>query len=173
MREIDPGNYGPEVAEFLKCPAPDGLVHGRPVVAMEESLAALTLPTLCQVALWLRFDFGARGHAVVQGLSGTDACYWHAIHHRREPDPDNARYWFRRTGSHRIHPELLRSAIELGNGSMAARKVSAWPIWDALGFVDLCTLHAGKESADEAFCQLVQQREWALLFDHGFQAMPG
>ncbi len=173
MQEFDSRNYGSHVADLLKHPAPDGLNHGAPVATLEEALAALVLPPACQAALWLRFDFGGRGHEIVQGLSGPEACYWHAVHHRREPDPDNAKYWFRRAGLHPIHRELLHSAVGLGNGSVAANKIAAWQVWDAIGFVDLCTAHAGDGSADEAFCKVVQQREWVLLFDHCFQHRPG
>lgn len=173
MLAVDPRRYGSNVAMLLQQPAPDGLNHAAPVAALEKTLAALTLPPVCHAALWLRFDFGERGHGIVQGLSGPDASYWHAIHHRREPDPDNAKYWFRRAGSHPIFPELLLSSAALGNGSAAARKVAAWKAWDAFGFVDFCTAHAADGSPDEAFCKAVQQREWALLFDHCFHAAPG
>jgi hypothetical protein len=43
-------------------------------------------------------------HQISQTLEGKGtprtADYWHAIMHRREPDPENASYWFRRVGPH-------------------------------------------------------------------------
>ncbi len=173
MQAFDSARYGPEVAALLEGPAPDGLCHGAPVAALEAALAALQLPPLCQAALWLRFDFGERGHGIVQGLAGADASYWHAIHHRREPDADNAKYWFRRVGAHPIHDDLLHSAAALRGDGPAVRRVAAWTVWDASGFVDLCAAYAGKGSADEACCKAMQQREWSLLFDRCFHAPPG
>ena len=168
--EWDSAAYGPDVAALLETPAPDGLTHGQPVAAVQSALAALTLPPTCQAGLWLRFDFGERGHTIVQALSGQDANYWHAIHHRREPDPDNAKYWFRRVGAHPIHRDLLRAARRLGHGSAGFADGSAW---DAGDFVDLCARHAGDASPAEDFCKAVQQREWQLLFDHCFRAARG
>jgi hypothetical protein len=163
--------YGPDVEALLALPAPDGLEHGPAVIAAEPLIAALTLPPTCLAGLWLRFDFAERGHALAQTLPGPDGDYWHAIHHRREPDPGNAKYWCRRVGSHPVHAPLLVAARALGNGSAAARQVAGWTAWDAFGFVDLCAAHAGDGSADEAFCKAVQEQEWRLLFDRCFRAV--
>lgn len=54
-------------------------------------------------------DFWEESHTAAQtadDLGETLASsYWHAIAHRREPDPGNAMYWFRRVG---VHPVLER-----------------------------------------------------------------
>ena len=54
--------------------------------------------------LLLLWDFLDESHAISQTMEGKGtprtADYWHAIMHRREPDPDNAAYWFRRVGKH-------------------------------------------------------------------------
>ena len=186
MHGFDPDAYGPRIAAILAIPAPDGLSHGPAAAAAQVALDGLTTETLfevpakdsgmanaCLAGLWLRFDFGARGHAVAQALKGPTGDYWHAIHHRREPDYPNAKYWFRRVGAHPIHGDLLAAAKAAGNGSGAARTVAGWPAWDAFGFVDLCARHAGSGSADEAFCKAVQAREWELLFDYGYAVASG
>src|SRR5690606_8137195 len=128
MPAFDPARYGPRIAELLALPAPDGLVHGPAVASAGERLEGLTAEALfdssptdtemakaCLAGLWLRFDFGARGHALAQSLKGATGAFWHAIHHRREPDYPNAKYWFRRAGIHPIHGDLLAAAKAAGN----------------------------------------------------------
>ena len=52
------------------------------------------------------FDFWDASHEAAQqadDLGERDAsAYWHGIAHRREPDPGNAAYWFRRVGRHPV-----------------------------------------------------------------------
>ncbi|MEY3173546.1 MAG: hypothetical protein RLZZ436_1460 [Planctomycetota bacterium] len=57
-----------------------------------------------EAGLLLLHDFDDHSHTIVQALEGlgrlrTADC-WHAIMHRREPDPGNAAWWFRRVSSH-------------------------------------------------------------------------
>ena len=51
------------------------------------------------VALWhdARGDWDA-AHAVAQGIAGADGAWLHAYLHRKEGDPGNAGYWYRRAG---------------------------------------------------------------------------
>lgn len=59
-------------------------------------------------ALWLErkgnFD---RAHAIAQDIPGAEGARLHAYLHRREGDPDNARYWYRRAGI-----EMPRESLE-------------------------------------------------------------
>jgi hypothetical protein len=186
MQPFDPADYGPELATLLAMPAPDGLVHGPAITTAQTSLenldpgavssgpsGDLNMARACLAAFWLRFDFGERGHTIAQSLGGKTGDYWHAIHHRREPDYANAKYWFRRVGSHDIHGDLLTAAHAAGNDSHAAATIAGWDEWDAFGFTDLCAHHAGNNSPDEAFCQIVQTREWELLFNFSYDRARG
>jgi len=57
-----------------------------------------------EAGVLLLHDFDTQAHALVQGLEGAGdlqtADYWHGIMHRREPDPGNAAWWFRRVSGH-------------------------------------------------------------------------
>jgi hypothetical protein len=50
-------------------------------------------------ALWhdARGDW-ARAHELAQEVETRDGAWVHAYLHRKEGDPDNARYWYRRAG---------------------------------------------------------------------------
>ncbi|MBM3796805.1 MAG: hypothetical protein FJW31_22770 [Acidobacteria bacterium] len=65
------------------------------------------LPEEAMAELWLLFDDLDRSHQIYQRLDSREAAFWHGIVHRREPDPANAAYWFRRVGRrHAIFPAL-------------------------------------------------------------------
>jgi hypothetical protein len=100
--------------------------------------------------LWQMNGCLERSHELAQSVEGRcrkgAGDYWHAIMHRREPDYSNAKYWFRRVGSHGIHPFLARDADEILTAcpSTEARR---WQVnltgnnpdkWNSGAFVDLC-----------------------------------
>lgn len=39
-----------------------------------------------------------RAHTIAQDIAGATGAWIHAYLHRKEGDPDNARYWYRRAG---------------------------------------------------------------------------
>lgn len=69
-----------------------------------------------EAGLLLLHDFDAQAHEIVQGLEGDGqlqtADYWHGIMHRREPDPGNAAWWFRRVSGHPAASVLGRNLLQ-------------------------------------------------------------
>ena len=116
-----------------------------------EVLSATAL-SLCKSGLWLLTGDLDRSHAISQDLPQAEGSFWHGIMHRREGDFGNAKYWFRRVGSHPVidqlsaaYPEEYRNAGE---------------------FVDLCeraisTRHPDKDLVKR--CEAIQWSEWQWL----------
>jgi len=171
--------YGPVVAGLLEGVPPAPLDMGRP---NEKSRAALTTLTpeklfshahkkvrdeqmaqCCLAGLWLRHGFFDESHRFSQEIETPSGSFWHAILHRREPDYGNARYWFRRVGSHPIFPALNDAAISAG--------WPASPRWEPYSFIEKVE-QVSQSTADKVSTQLclaVQQIEWELLFDFCWQ----
>jgi hypothetical protein len=166
--------HPPLVTELLRNqPMVAPLGPGRPVLAQRTALEGLTATALglpdsvdfraCQAALWLSYNFLAEAHAISQEIDTPEGSYWHAIVHRREPDADNAKYWFRRVGQHPIFRELANTASRLGYPSE--------PDWDPFAFVDACEAHRDKGDRMEQILVSVQEMEWHLLFGFCWSAV--
>ena len=128
----------------------------------------------CLAGLWLYADDLDRSHRISQGLHDREGSYWHGIMHRREGDYANAKYWFRRVGSHPIHEPLggrARSFARDAGDDTAF--LCAQASWDPAAFVDLCEAAcAGRNGATEV-CRKIQQQEWHLLFDYCYRRATG
>ncbi len=92
-------------------------------------------------------DFATEAHERAQSVEGKgrhqSGDYWHAIHHRREPDAGNAKYWFRHVGAHPIQERLAQAAGALALHQKteirgAIERLLRNGTWDSLAFVDLC-----------------------------------
>ena len=156
--------YPAAVAELLAVPHPVSLGPGTPAGWLRAKLAAAakTLPPACAAGLWLRFDFLDQSHAISQEDEGNpDRDFWHAIMHRREPDPSNSKYWWRRVGQHPVLAQLRDRAPEVCHAFTTPE-----------AFVDYCERVRGTGSADEEVAKRVQQLEWDLLFDWCFERIP-
>jgi len=175
MSTFDPAAYGPAFAALLRDAPPSPLGPGRPDAACRPALAALAddafaphrvvdrdAAAACRAGLWLRFDFLDESHAISQEIHTREGSYWHAILHRREPDPSNAAYWFRRVGEHPIFPTLAKESQDLGLRLASDR-------WDPYHFIDLCEEHRDAGGEQETLLRRVQQREGELLFDWCFR----
>ena len=103
-------------------------------------------------------------HAVAQSAEGSADCdYWHGIIHRREPDPANARYWFRRVGTHPAMSPLPAVAADLAQTLTVeplAGEVLA-PTWDPAAFIALCG--RAEESPDSDLHLFARALQWAEM----------
>jgi len=174
---FDPRTYGPDVAAVLLPQRLPELGPGVANTSAHAAIASLTIDRMagdreihdpdmarcCLSALWLYHDFLDESHAISQEIDTPAGGYWHGIMHRREPDADNAKYWFRRVGTHPIFDAL---AIEAGLLKVRASGVSGW---DPFEFVDQCEKHRGTNGQTELKLRQLQQTEWALLFDRCFR----
>ena len=123
----------------------------------------------CLAGLWLYHDFLDESHTISQSLPSPSGSYWHGIMHRREPDFDNAKYWFRRLGHHPVFEPLREAARQLAKEDKpheSARFLAVQPAWDPFAFVDLCAACLDGISPCTLLCQQIQQREWELLFEY-------
>jgi hypothetical protein len=109
----------------------------------------------CLSALWLYHDFLNESHTISQNLLSATGSFLHAVMHRREPDPDNSKYWWRRVGSHPVVKELVSRDLESGIEYRSP-----------LAFVDLCEDVRDTGSALEDAARRVQLLEWQLIFDY-------
>jgi hypothetical protein len=172
---IDKSKLLPEFRPLLAEDRLNELGPGTPNIAVRAALQQLQRDFLaspkvrdrdfamaCLAGLWLHHDFFDESHAISQDLHTVEGSYWHGILHRREPDPSNAAYWFRRVGEHPIFAPLAKEAQDLGLRLRSDR-------WSPFDFIDLCEKHRGTGAEHEMQLRRVQQREWELLFEWCFQ----
>jgi len=191
--------YPSIVGEILAAGGPPPLDAGAPNEAVCKHLAGLdhaaivgqapadaTMADACLAGLWLWHGFLDESHRLSQEIHTPTGSYWHGIMHRREGDFDNAKYWFRRAGSHPVDdalPAMAREALDLQSirpdeptRDLPPAEVLALLSgrqWNASRFVDLAAA-AGKGRSDLATVgRVLQQCEWQTLFDFCFRAARG
>lgn len=170
---------------------------GKPLAAAHEPLRRLTPETLvapaavadrdaaqaCLAGLWLYYDYLDESHRLSQDLDTPDGSFWHGILHRREPDPDNAKYWFRRVGRHPVFEPLRAAAAESTSAERSAGAavdpratfLTTQTAWEPYRWIDLCeAARLGQVgAATQRLCRLIQRREWELLFAHCYGKAEG
>jgi hypothetical protein len=180
--DIDAREFGQTVAELFPLGRTPELVPSRPNVAVLSRLQGLTTEKLfpggvkdedmalaCLAGLWLYHDFLDESHKISQEIETPTGSYWHGIMHRREPDYENAKYWFRRVGQHPVLQHL--------GGVVTASEAIGEPIpkhlakdhdpsikLDSFALVNWCQACAGKGDREEEACRRVQQIEIVTLF---------
>jgi len=184
---FDPQAYGPALTELLDVDRCRELGPGRPNREYRDRLQALSVGTAfahaqvadqdmarcCISGVWLLHDFLDESHTISQNISTPSGSYWHGIMHRREPDYSNAKYWFRRVGSHPVFEPLGKEAQHLAEQAEpgdARDLLDSHDRWDPILFVDLCQAASRNSGSDAQLCRQLAQREWELLFDHCYHA---
>ncbi len=115
---------------------------------------------LVRGALYYAADALEDAHRVFQDESSDLGSYCHGMLHRREPDFDNARYWFRRAGRLPFFARLHARASEIS--PVAARQ----PGWDPYLFTGEC--EQARFGAVEKVKELgmVQLAEFEVVMDY-------
>ena len=150
---------------MLPALAPAAPASGVATPRRRAALAA-TDDTNTRAGLLQMADFLDESHTLAQSSGDRDGDYWHAIMHRREPDPSNSKYWFRRVGDHPVFEELGAAAAPI----LDACGESIGPEWDPFAFVDLCErARFGADESLRAACRRVQFLEMILLLQHGLR----
>ena len=134
--------------KVIETEGPPGLGPGRrdSIKSIEElnqeieslNLAGTTIE-LARSAAFLWHDHLDASHDISQDLLSSDGSFLHGIMHRREPDYPNAKYWFRRAGSHSAYL-ILSSRVEeyLGEvqNDLLSKLLVPGGCWNPFAFVD-------------------------------------
>lgn len=177
----DPQKYGALLADLLNLKEPPSLGPGKPSMFNRIRVVGATLESLfmgitikdfamarcCHAGVMLMHDFLEESHQLSQHVENSSGFYWHALMHRREPDPGNAKYWFKEVGDHPIYEPLQQISLRLSAASPKCPLASA-PIWDPVLFVDFCEAHRDKGTSEEMLARRLQIAEMRLLFDFCF-----
>jgi hypothetical protein len=184
MTCFDPNAYGPVLSPLLYVPRLNPLDAGCPNKVARHQLDAIgtdkafaphevrdpDMANACRAALWLYHEYLDEAHTIAQNVHTPEGSYWHALVHRREPDFDNSKYWFRRVGTHPVYEPLGREAARLaaeapGRAAFLVRQAG----WDPFAFVDLCEASFDEQAPCHELCRQVQRAEWELLFAYCYE----
>lgn len=191
MTPFDPNRYGPACAELLADVRRCEIDAGTPNEHLRSKLANFDAHQLvpggqihdakaaagCLAGLWLIHNFLDESHRISQDIETPSGSFWHGIMHRREGDYSNAKYWFRRVGTHPIFEDLAAAAAHLARNqqptSSAAQRVASGGRWDPMAMVDWVSAAVRGGDADRALCEQIAFAEWQLLFDDCYERARG
>jgi hypothetical protein len=177
---FDPNDYGPEVRAILALdgdgwrlmPLAEGACSSSEAAAKLGSVrprdlfARARAPEAALSGLWLYFSCLEQSHSLSQQIETPEGSFWHGVMHRQEPDPGNAAYWFRRTGTHPVFEPLRGEAGRILEGFPEV-DFRLGVAWDPFAFIDFCERARRRPgSAEEEAAKLIQRAEWQLLFDY-------
>ena len=123
---------------------------------------------LHRAAALLWHDHHDAAHAIAQDDPGAEGSFLHAILHRREPDPANAAYWFRRVGNHPAYVPLAKRVATLLEGDEFKRwrdLLIPEGRWAPDAFVDATYVASPGEYIYPVF-QRIQRIEMNALLDY-------
>ncbi len=98
--------------------------------------------------MWLLAGDIDRSHTISQDIGSAEGSFLHGIMHRREGDFGNAKYWFRRVGTHTVFDQIETESDGLYS--------------DPFDFVDDCSNRSG----DASQLILTQWIEWQSLMTY-------
>ena len=102
-------------------------------------------------------------HEFFQNTANDLVGYWHGMMHRREADFDNARYWFRRSGTLPFFDTLQHHAA--GISADMAKQLS----WDPYLFTGQCEQHRFGADDDSGELIRLQRAEFDVVFDYSWR----
>ena len=154
--------------------------------ALEESVWAELLPRASRpsrlalaAGLLQIHDFWDSSHEAAQQADDLGeravSAYWHGIAHRREPDPGNASYWFRRVGRHAVFEPLAQAArplLEESGASKLAGRLLPRGSWDPFAFIGFCS-EGRRGSPEEELARSLQRLEMIVLLSATANAVVG